>query len=340
MPIEIRRMVVGVAPGREADPVLPLAVELARALGCVMEAVQVFPYGDPALDVFTHRGMTSPAARQRHADTLRAALRERLAELDAPAGSEAYALAGHPSATLAGIARMSHADLVVIGPTRRGAVARRVLGTTATHVVRDSPLPVLVLAKPLPGSTRRVLMGNDLTDFGAEVHRRGLSLLKAMLPGAHPIVRSLFVVTLDEMLASSARPEPADEAAVREVEDFLRGQVPPGMEVLPAVRFGSPADELLAEARAWPADLVVLGTHRRKGLPRLVLGSVAGAVLRRAECNALVVPVHPDTVPHPHGRPGQFAALEAFVHSVESPDDAPTSTSPAAAVRDARPVHT
>jgi nucleotide-binding universal stress UspA family protein len=56
-----------------------------------------------------------------------------------------------------------------------------------------------------------------------------------------------------------------------------------------AVDIGTPADCLLNLARNMDADLVVVGTHGRKGLKRLVVGSVATAVLRGAHCSVMVV---------------------------------------------------
>lgn len=52
---------------------------------------------------------------------------------------------------------------------------------------------------------------------------------------------------------------------------------------------GEPAHELVRLARDEDADLVVLGTHGRSGVTRLVLGSVAERVLRHAPCPVLVV---------------------------------------------------
>jgi nucleotide-binding universal stress UspA family protein len=56
------------------------------------------------------------------------------------------------------------------------------------------------------------------------------------------------------------------------------------------VRDGSPGREILAAADEWSADLVVLGTHGRGGLTRLLLGSTADSVVRHARCPVLVVP--------------------------------------------------
>jgi nucleotide-binding universal stress UspA family protein len=55
------------------------------------------------------------------------------------------------------------------------------------------------------------------------------------------------------------------------------------------IRVGKPAPEILAIAKEWPADVVVVGSHGRSGIPRVLLGSVAEAVMRHAPCPVLVI---------------------------------------------------
>ena len=55
-------------------------------------------------------------------------------------------------------------------------------------------------------------------------------------------------------------------------------------------RDGEPASEILATARAVASDLIVMGTHGRTGLQRLLLGSVAERVIRRSSVPVLIVP--------------------------------------------------
>jgi nucleotide-binding universal stress UspA family protein len=56
------------------------------------------------------------------------------------------------------------------------------------------------------------------------------------------------------------------------------------------VREGEPAEEIAAEAGRWGADLVIVGTHGRRGLEHWELGSVAEDVIRTAPCSVLTVP--------------------------------------------------
>jgi nucleotide-binding universal stress UspA family protein len=83
------------------------------------------------------------------------------------------------------------------------------------------------------------------------------------------------------------------EAAGQEVLQRRRNQLPPDMPVETFEREGRPADELLAAARAWQADLIVMGAHAHSRLERLLLSSTTAAVVEHAPCPVLTVPTHP-----------------------------------------------
>ena len=55
------------------------------------------------------------------------------------------------------------------------------------------------------------------------------------------------------------------------------------------VEFGTPADRIVDFANENEIDLIVMGTHGRTGLKRVVMGSVAESVVRRAECPVLAI---------------------------------------------------
>ena len=57
---------------------------------------------------------------------------------------------------------------------------------------------------------------------------------------------------------------------------------------------GRAADEIVKQAQQWPADLIVLGTHGRRGLKRLAMGSDAELVLRQAPVPVLMVRDRPE----------------------------------------------
>ncbi len=71
----------------------------------------------------------------------------------------------------------------------------------------------------------------------------------------------------------------------------LRHVAPRDPEIKFERRFlvGSPADEIVKCAAAEGADMIVMGTHGRTGVVRLLLGSVAEAILRHAQCPVLTI---------------------------------------------------
>lgn len=55
---------------------------------------------------------------------------------------------------------------------------------------------------------------------------------------------------------------------------------------------GAPKKLIVETARTWEADLIVIASHGRSGLTRVLLGSVAESVLRHSKCPVLIVPAH------------------------------------------------
>ena len=62
-----------------------------------------------------------------------------------------------------------------------------------------------------------------------------------------------------------------------------------GFTTTTSVRDGDPRQTILAAAKDWRADLVVMGSHGKRGLDRLVLGSVSDSVARHAPCSVEIV---------------------------------------------------
>jgi nucleotide-binding universal stress UspA family protein len=62
-----------------------------------------------------------------------------------------------------------------------------------------------------------------------------------------------------------------------------------GFQVATAMEEGNPKSVIVDFAAKWPADLVIMGSHGRKGLDRFLLGSVSETVVRYAPCSVQIV---------------------------------------------------
>ena len=80
----------------------------------------------------------------------------------------------------------------------------------------------------------------------------------------------------------------AREDAARVVAGF-RARLQADARALGFVPLGSPGSEIVKAATEWQADVIVIGSHGRRGITRALMGSVAEAVVRHAPCPVLVV---------------------------------------------------
>jgi len=81
-------------------------------------------------------------------------------------------------------------------------------------------------------------------------------------------------------------PEPDSERILKMLEDVRPAD--PAVPFTHRLTMGDPAGEIVRLAAEAPAEMIVLGTHGRTGMVRLLMGSVAEAVVRRAPCPVLV----------------------------------------------------
>ena len=80
------------------------------------------------------------------------------------------------------------------------------------------------------------------------------------------------------------------EAFVAEATESLRAR---GLKVTAALDMGDAKSRILDVAEEWHADLIVLGSHGRRGLNRFLMGSVSDAVARHACCSVEIVRICP-----------------------------------------------
>jgi nucleotide-binding universal stress UspA family protein len=151
---------------------------------------------------------------------------------------------------------------------------------------------------PLDGSA---LSGRALP-YAAALARAtaGRLLLIRACPGVSPAyLESGAAVRLAAVARERDRRHAAD--ALDAVAEELRAE---GLRAEPLARVGAPTDAILEEAETAGADLVVMSTHGRGGVGRLLHGSVADAVLRRAALPILMVP--PAAEPWPADGPDRL----------------------------------
>jgi universal stress protein A len=135
---------------------------------------------------------------------------------------------------------------------------------------------------------KTILHATDFSDLAANAFHAAFALARAH--SARLIV--LYVKQPQEAVQgefglSSPEPEEADA----DILDRLDELIPDGstVNVEPLVAHGMPAEAIVQVAKQNQCDLIVLGTHGRKGLARLFYGNVADSVTRDAPCPVLAL---------------------------------------------------
>ena len=208
---------------------------------------------------------------------------------------ETSAAAGRAADVIGAIAAEVSADLIVVGSRGHGTLETMLVGSVAAEVVDRALAPVLVVRRR---SIRTVVFAWD-GSVGAE-HAASLLLESGIFAGS--TVHVVSVADADplrwvdasllggEIVATSyaEAAEPSRRQHQEMAREMVQRLAEAGFEAVPHHPDGEPATQIVRAVEAQAADLVVVGTHGRTGLTRLVMGSVARNVLLHAPCSVLV----------------------------------------------------
>lgn len=231
------------------------------------------------------------------------AIQQRLTVAGKPAPSRAI-LDGPIAATLTTYAAAINADLVVMTTHGRGGITRFWLGSVADGFVRHSHVPVLLLhssgqaAATMPSQPhplRKICIALDGSPLAEQVLARAL----ALAAGDDAEYTLLQVVDALALASTSFTPDLLQHQArllaglQEEARQYLEALAAPlraeGNHITTRVIVDpQPALAILRAAREDHSDVIVLATHGRSGVQRLLLGSVADKVLRGADRPVLI----------------------------------------------------
>jgi nucleotide-binding universal stress UspA family protein len=190
-------------------------------------------------------------------------------------------------------------DLIVIGSHSKGPIGRLILGSVTQRVTRDSQIPVMVVRDLEHAEERyqgfdRILTPTDFSECSSHALNLGIEFANFLKADFHLI----HVVDLPTMTdISGAYP-------------FLQIMIPPevGMDVNPTLKkelenqlivgnqqvatlIGDPVHQILSYCDENNIDFIVMGTHGRRGMERVLLGSVTAGVIARSKVPVITVSV-------------------------------------------------
>ena len=207
---------------------------------------------------------------------------KRLEEIGIP--TEVVVARGDARHLIPFFARKWSSDLIFVRAHVRKDLTHWMLGSVARAVVSAAPCTVQIVRGAGDDRThslesgRRVLLATDGSETSAAAAR-------ALAARPWPTQSEFRIVSVEEPWAiKSSAMEPQE--AVTSAEQVLTAA---GLNATGAVLSGKAKEVILEEAGKWDADLIVVGSHGRRGIKRFLLGSVSEAVAMNAQCSVVVV---------------------------------------------------
>lgn len=212
---------------------------------------------------------------------------------------EVLSLGEDPLRHLVEVARRGY-DLVVKAIRREDERRRLLRERPLLVLLRETDCPVLAVREEHQTPFRRVLVGvppgHEPSELDLRVARAAGALADAEGAELHaatalPRIDEMMLTTVSR---STSVPElvqdkhDEDDAALRELNETMAAALP-WVGTAHVVR-GEPEEALSALASRLEADLLVIGTVARKGLPGLIVGNTAEKLIRASACSLLVIP--------------------------------------------------
>lgn len=293
----IATILAGVDLSEGSDLALERAAAIATLHGAELVLVHAqaddAPLDGTTNDMLAQLGEVSAAMRVAEAR----ALAERLTQLTARGlRARLVTRTGPPAEVLTACALEENADLIAVGSQGLTGIHRFLIGSVAASTIREATCDVLVcrgpvtraaFARPLvatdfsPAAAKALAHAARLTTPGAPLEIIHAWQLPAGSWGATLLGQARFPwstvrdAVLDAAKAQAAKAE--HEAASL------------GHPVHVALVQGPPTSVITHAAESGGHDLIAVGAHGKRGVRRLLLGSVAESTIRHAPCSVLVV---------------------------------------------------
>lgn len=287
MPLSINKIAVAIDMSDESLVAFDQAMAIARLCGAelvMIHAGEVYSSADfdkegPAAAALEHYGEILKE-RQTRARAELDQLRER--HVGQGVTISQILVTGFADEVIPEAAKEIEADLLVLGTHGRTGIKRFFLGSVAERVVRLAECDVMIARPVATGPYRNVLVPSD---FSALSERA----LDAAVAVSDPEAAITLMHCSDTLESSDLPAHLADsiEAVIAARAEKLSSS---RADADQTIRFiherGNPADRIRALADQF--DLICMGSHGRRGVRRLLLGSVAELIVRHAPCSVYV----------------------------------------------------
>jgi nucleotide-binding universal stress UspA family protein len=266
------RLMVCTDGSAEGQNAVAVTLELARACGSQVYVVQVLVPEIEALD--STLGAVPAAEVQKNIEAIREAA-DRLEVTLLPVLPESRT----PDVAIVSEAEKLRPDLVILGRRGLTALARILMGSVTARVIGHSPVNVLVVPRGVALGFQRLLVPSDGSPYSEAAWKLALALAGR---------------AKSRLLGVTVAPKKGDTTEAQGIIHQMRTAVQRAGVPVKAfqgvvLRGVAPEAGIVQQAIEAEVDLIVMGSHGRTGLQRLLMGSVTERVIGHTPCPVLVV---------------------------------------------------
>ena len=180
----------------------------------------------------------------------------------------------------------------------RTGLSHAVIGSVSEKVLRTSKCPVMTVKlsheiKPDKFDIKKILVPVDFSEHSEKAFELAVdfaNLFNAKLYIVNVIQPiSFYPYYYNEFYSKEGIIKRMEVETKSRLDSLIKEKGKGVKDITYEVRIGDPYHEILEKEKAVKADLIIMGTHGRKGVSHLLLGSVAERLIRLAECPVLTV---------------------------------------------------
>lgn len=277
------RILVAVDGSESSLNALSQTFPLARAEGSTIRIVAVVPPYEGELRLVGVRQNVAEMMSEPYVNALKDA--QELADA-AGARVEAILEQGEPHERIVELAEAERCDLIVVGVRGCNPTDRVLLGSMTARVIGYSNTDILVVPKDSHMGLDQILVSVDGSDSSKGAMKSAIEFQRSY--GSAVTVIAVADVPPHIYGVDPSVAEGLIIEARKIVEEAAAQAEAAGVRVEPMLREGEPAKLIVQLAKEMKSDLIVMGSHGRTGLRRLLMGSVTERVVGHAGCPVLV----------------------------------------------------
>jgi nucleotide-binding universal stress UspA family protein len=185
------------------------------------------------------------------------------------------------------LADAENSDLIVMGRKGTAGLQRTLVGSVTARVIGHSQRDVLVVPNDTSIGWKSILFATDGSKFSEAATDKAIDFAKSY--GSKLDVITVVEVTEEFMARAPGALEDLVKKAKSMVEDVKKKADSKGIKAESIVREGDAYKVIINIAKKQKANAIIMGSHGRTGLKRLLMGSVTERVIGHAPCPILIV---------------------------------------------------